>query len=411
MSRKWSFAAAGAAAVLLAACGASDPSKSAGASSAGAAQNDAAQKGAMGGTYVQHDLVSDGAVAADHIDPNLVNAWGIAHLPTSPWWVSDNGTGVATLYDQDGVAQFPGATLVVNVTGAGGGPAANDGVVANTGAGFVVSSGGASGPARFIFASEDGTISGWNPGVPAPVAPATRSTVTEVVVDHSSSDPLGGSVYKGIAIASTEMGDRLLATDFRNGKVDVFDDTFKQLMMPGAFVDPGIPAGFAPFGIQVVNGTVLVTYAKQDAARHDDVAGRHLGFVNAFSPDGKLLRRVVSAGKLNSPWGLAMAPETGFGRASGKLLVGNFGDGHIIAYDLEHANEGEMDVEGEAGGGMYLTSAGGPIVIDGLWGIGFGAGNVASGPVNTLFFAAGPNGEADGLFGRIDYVPPPGQAK
>jgi uncharacterized protein (TIGR03118 family) len=221
-----------------------------------------------------------------------------------------------------------------------------------------------------------------------------------VKVDHSSPDPLGGAVYKGLAIATTAAGDRLYATDFRGGHVDVFDDTFTQLSMPGAFVDPGIPDGFAPFGIQAAGGLILVTYAKQDGAKHDDVAGKHLGFVSAFTTDGTFVRRIASRGKLDSPWGLALAPATGFGRASGKLLVGNFGDGHLIAYSLDGQDD---DGEDEDDGGAYLTGAGGRIRIDGLWGIGFGNG-AAAGPVNTLFFAAGPGGEAHGLFGRIDFV-------
>jgi uncharacterized protein (TIGR03118 family) len=385
MKRSSSLAAAIAAGLLLSACGASGPSASASEASSGAAK-----QGAVGGLYVQHDLVSDVPGAAEHTDANLVNAWGIARLPTSPWWVADNGTGVSTLYDGDGAPR----SLVVSVTGAGGGAAAPTGLVANADAtAFLVSSGGASGPARFIFASEDGTISGWNPNVPT-----AGSTVTIVAVDRSTD----GAIYKGLALA----GDRLYATDFHNRRVDVFDAAFAPVSLPaGAFVDAGIPDTFGPFGIQAVEGMILVTYAMQDPDKEDDVAGKHLGFVSAFTPDGTFVRRVASAGKLNAPWGMAMAPETGFGRASGKLLVGNFGDGHLIAYDLEHENESEG---GEAGGGAYLTGAGGPIVIDGLWGIGFGNGG-AAGHVNELFFAAGPDDESHGLFGRIDFVPGPGQ--
>ncbi len=380
-------------ALLIAGCGSGGSASSA--SALKTAGND--------GIYVQRNLVSDGFVPAEHTDANLVNAWGITHLPTSPWWVSDNGTNVATLYDGDGVAQFGPQPLVVDITGAGGSAGDPTGVAANATASFVVSSGGASGPARFIFASEDGTISGWNPGVPPLVPPAVRSTQTEVVVDNSSSDPLGGAVYKGIAIASTLAGDRLYATNFRGGRVEVFDGSFAPIAAPGAFVDTGIPDGFAPFGVQAVNGMILVTYAKQDATKHDDVAGKHLGFVSAFTNDGAFIRRVASQGKLNSPWGLALAPATGFGRFSGKLLVGNFGDGHIIGYRLD----GSDDVTGgdgeDDGGGAYLTGRGGRITVDGLWGIGFGNG-AAAGPTNALFFAAGPGDEAHGLFGRIDFA-------
>jgi uncharacterized protein (TIGR03118 family) len=375
-----SAAAAAAAFLMLAGCGgsASDP--------ASAASMAAAQKGDdQGGVYVRHDLVSDVEGAADHTDANLVNAWGIAHLPTSPWWVANNETATSTLYDGNGVAQ----PLVVTVTGAGG-PAAPTGMVANPGTAFVVSSGGASGAARFIFASEDGTLSGWNPTVPPPVPPATRSTVTVVMATTP------GANYKGLAIASTASGERLYATDFHGAKVDVFDGSFAPVVAAGAFVDPGLPAGFAPFGIQALSGAIYVTYAKQDAEASDEVAGAHLGYVSAFSTEGAFLGRIASGGKLNAPWGLVLAPESGFGRASGKLLVGNFGDGRIVAYRLDGEDQSEH-------GGAYLTGSGGPIAIDGLWGIGFG-NDAAAGPANTLFFAAGPEDEEHGLFGRIDFV-------
>ncbi len=388
MDPRLSPAALAACALALSACAPDQPARATDARAAALAQ---------GGHYVQRNLVSDGAVPAEHVDPNLVNAWGITHRGTSPWWVSDNGKGVSTLYDGNGVAQFGTPPLVVSVTGAGGNPAAPTGNAGNTGSGFVVASGGAHGPAFFLFASEDGTISGWNPNVPPPVAPATRSTQTVVAVDRSSPDPLGGAVYKGLAIASTPAGDRLYATDFRGGSVDVFDASFAPVSTPGGFVDPALPPGYAPFGIRAVGDTVLVTYALQDAARHDDVGGAHHGFVDAFSTDGVLLRRIASGGKLDSPWGLAIAPATGFGRVGGKLLVGNFGDGHVVAYPLTGDEADDDD------GGAYLTGKGGRITIDGLWGLDFGNG-AAAGPANALFFAAGPNGESNGLFGRIDFV-------
>ena len=367
--------------------------------SASSSARQSAAAGASGGAYVQRNLVSNGAVPAERVDPNLVNAWGITHRGASPWWVSDNGTGVSTLYDGDGVPQFGATPLVVQVTGAGG-AAAPTGVVGNTGGSFVVSSGGASGPAFFLFASEDGTISGWNPNVPPPVPPATRSTQTVVLVDRSSPDPLGGAVYKGLALASTPAGDRLYATDFRGDAVDVFDGNLAPVATAGGFRDPTLPAGYAPFGIRAIGGTVYVTYALQDPARHDDVAGAHHGFVDAFTTDGVLLRRVASRGKLDSPWGLALAPASGFGRFGGMLLVGNFGDGHIVGYPLSAGDEDDGD---DGDGGAYLAGKGGRVTIDGLWGLDFGNG-AAAGPVSTLFFAAGPGDESNGLFGRIDFV-------
>jgi uncharacterized protein (TIGR03118 family) len=211
-------------------------------------------------------------------------------------------------------------------------------------------------------------------------------------VDESADE----AVFKGLAIASTSSGDRVYATDFRNARVEVFDGSFAPVTTSGGFLDPSIPAGYAPFGIRAINGTIYVTYALQDEDKEDDVAGKHHGFVNAFTTDGVLLRRVASEGKLDSPWGLALAPEDGFGRFSGKLLVGNFGDGHIIGYTV-----GADAPPGD--GGAYLTGKGGRITIEGLWGIDFGNG-AAAGPTDALFFAAGPNDEEDGLFGRIDFI-------
>jgi uncharacterized protein (TIGR03118 family) len=335
--------------------------------------------------YKQHNLVSDGAVPADLLDPNLVNAWGLVASATSPWWVSDNGTDVSTLYNGN-----TGAKLGLTVSIPGGAPT---GVVFNGGAGFVVASGAAHGAARFIFASEAGMILGWNPGVPA-----AGSTQAQVAVDNSPS----GAIYKGLAIATTSSGDRLYATDFHNGAVDVFDAQFHPVA--GGFTDPDLPAGYAPFGIRNLGGVIYVTYALQDADQHDDVAGVGHGFVDAFDLDGNLLRRVASRGRLNSPWGLAMAPADSFGKFAGDLLVGNFGDGGINAFDPNTVTgDGELQPQGQ------LHGAGGkPIAIDGLWAIDFGNGAVA-GPKHVLFFTAGPLGEQHGLFGTLTAAPPPGR--
>src|SRR2546423_1292688 len=253
----------------------------------------AATPAAERNAYVQHNLVSDGSVPADHTDANLVNAWGLTSLPGSPWWVADNGTDVSTLYTAEGTPR----PLVVSV------PNAPTGAVSNTGSSFVVGSG----PALFLFATEEGKLLGWNMSV---------GTTAQVVADKSGED----AIFKGLAIA----GDRLYATDFHNGKVDVFDASFGDVNTPGAFADPSIPAGYAPFGIQNVGGDIFVTYAKQDADREDDVAGQGHGFVDAFDASGTLLGRGATHGQLDSPWGLALAPAT-FGRFGGHRLAGSVG--------------------------------------------------------------------------------------
>jgi uncharacterized protein (TIGR03118 family) len=329
-------------------------------------------------SYSVHNLVSDGFLPADHTDPNLVNAWGITASSSSPWWVADNGMDASTLYNGDGVAQFPPTPLVVQV---GDGPT---GTVFNGGSGFVVSDGsGHSGVVRFMFATEGGTIRGWSPAVPPP------PLSTQTFVGPNDADQSGtGAVFKGLAIA----GDQLYATDFHNGRVDVFDSTFKLVTPPGAFTDPKLPSGYGPFGIQNIGGNIFVTYARQDTVAHDEVDGQGLGFVDEYSTAGTLLARVAQHGQLNAPWGLAMAPST-FGEFSGDLLVGNFGDGTINAYAPKNGNF--------VPAGQLRIGHGKPVAIDGLWGIGFGNG-AASGPTNTLYFAAGTDHEAHGLFGRID---------
>jgi len=322
--------------------------------------------------YAQHNLISDGAVSADHVDAALVNAWGLVASATSPWWVADNGTDSSTLYNGN-----TGATIALRVGVAG----APTGVVFNGGASFVVTNGTASGPARFIFATEGGTIVGWSPAVAV-----TRAALA---VDNS----VAGAVYKGLAIATTAAGDRLYATNFHAGTVDVFDATFHAV--PGGFSDAALPPGYAPFGIRNLGGTIYVTYALQDADAHDDVAGVGHGFVDAFDTQGNLLRRVASRGRLNSPWGLAVAPSD-FGEFSGNLLVGNFGDGHINAFDL-----GRFEGTGElVQRGQLHAADGQPLTIDGLWALAFGNG-AAAGPTNALFFTAGPFGEQHGLFGKV----------
>ena len=332
---------------------------------------------AAGNFYQQQNLVSDGSVAAANTDANLINGWGIAFNPFGPVWVSDNGTGKSTLYDGNGKPQ----SLVVEIPPPtnGSGPGTPTGIVFNASNGFVVAQGTNSAPSRFLFATEDGVIAGW--------APTVDMTHAIRAVDNSATT---GAVYKGLALSAGGNGSLLYAADFHNNRIDVFDSGFKPVTLSGTFSDPAIPAGFAPFGLQAIAGNIYVSYARQDAARHDDVAGRGLGFINVFDPNGNLIRRLVSRGRLNSPWGMALAPA-GFGKFAGRLLVGNFGDGNIHAYSFA---TGQF-------AGTLKDSGRRPLQIDGLWGLAFGNG-FANQPVNTLFFAAGPGDEKQGLYGRID---------
>ena len=333
--------------------------------------------------YAQHNLVSDGFIPADHINTDVVNAWGLVSGPTTPWWIVDNGTGKSTLYNV-ATGTFP---LTVTVPRAGGAQGNPTGIVFNGGTGFVVNNGVGTTAARFIFSSEDGTLSAFR-GVPV------------VTVVPNVQAPAHGAIYKGLAIDSASNGHFLYATDFHNGAVDIFDASFHLLTIPGAFTDPDLPAGFAPVGIQNIDGTIYVTYALQDEDKEDDVAGPGNGFVDAYTTSGAFIRRVASAGELNSPWGLAQAPAD-FGRFSGDLLVGNFGDGRIHAFRFEN---GEFEAVG-----LLHSAAGPPIQIDGLWALQFGHGASANGPTNTLFFTAGPDDEKHGLFGTIVNVAPPGR--
>jgi len=305
-------------------------------------------------------------------DANLVNGWGITAGPPTiptPWWVSDNGTSKSTLYRGDGTK----VPLTVSVPG---GPT---GTVFNlAGRGFDVTGTGGTGTSRFLFATEGGQVLGWNP---------TATGIT-AVPGFTTSD---GAIYKGLAIGMDSDGWHLYAADFHNAKVDVLDSNFALDTDTSKFVDPGIPAGFAPFGIQNLNGHIFVTYAKQDAAAHDEIAGGGLGFVSMFGTDGSFEGRVFSHGMLNAPWGLAWAPS-GFGKFSGELLVGNFGNGRINAFA---PTPDGWEPRGPMSGTDHR-----PIFIDGLWGIGFGNGG-GSGPLTTLYFAAGPAGETEGLFGSI----------
>lgn len=327
--------------------------------------------------YRQTNLVSNGAIPAANTDADLQNAWGIAFLPGTPFWIADNGTGLATLYDGTGAKQSRVVHIPAPPSASQGATAAPTGIVANPTSQFQLPN--TTLPSLFIFATEDGTIAGWNPSLSDP-----GSAV--IVVDNSQSDM--GAVYKGLALGSNANGNFLFATNFRSGAVDVFDSNFAPAKVAGTFTDPNLPPGFAPFGIRNVDGDLFVTFALQDEGKHDDVAGQGNGFVDIFDTDGHLIRRFASQGDLNSPWGITRT-SFDFGRFSGNILIGNFGDGRINAFDPSGGFlEQVQDPDGK------------PIVIDGLWSLTFG-GAAKSDP-DTLYFTAGPNAEKDGLFGSIE---------
>ncbi|MGF6735233.1 uncharacterized protein (TIGR03118 family) [Paraburkholderia youngii] len=350
--------------------------------------------------YVVKPLVSNVAGAAPKVDGVLQNAWGIAFSPAgSPFWINDNATGCSTLYDGEGTKV---TTLQVaiplpgNVMPAGAchpvlpksppnpTPAAPTGIIWNPSSAFLVP--GTKIPAIFIFATEDGTISAWAGGL----NPANNAVIA---VDNSSNpSAANGAVYKALVFGVNAQGGFLFATNFRSGRIDVFgpngsDGLFTPATTDGGFVDPNIPAGYAPFGIANIDGDLFVTYAKQNKEKHDDDAGRGRGFVDVFDTDGHLLRRFASRGTLDSPWGITRA-SFAFGRFSGKILIGNFGDGRINVFD----NDGRFvdQLENEFGN---------PLAIDGLWTLTLGGGRNSS--PDTLYFSAGPNKETNGLFGII----------
>ena len=314
------------------------------------------------------NLVTDTATGAAHTDAKLVNAWGLAFNPSAYAWVANNGTDSSTLYDGNGVPQ----SLIVAT------PPSPTGIVFNGSSDFKVSQNGVTAASPFIFSSESGMIAAWSPSV------NRNSAIT--VVDASGAQ----AVYKGLAIAAYNGVNYIYATDFHNGRVDVYDGNFAKATLPGSFQDSSLPAGYAPFGIQAIGDRIYVSYAQRQSGGNDDVKGAGLGAVNVFDTAGNLVMKLVRGGALNAPWGMVMAPAN-FGTYSGKLLVGNFGDGKINAYD---PTTGAMT-------GTLSKADGSTIVIDGLWGIAFGPG-VNSQPTNTLFFTAGPADEAHGLYGRID---------
>jgi uncharacterized protein (TIGR03118 family) len=318
----------------------------------------------------QTNLVADQASAHAVItDPNLVNPWGLSHGPDTPLWVSDNGKDVTTLYTGAvGTTPVSAVPLVVSIPGG-----APTGQVFNDTHGFRVP--GTHKPALFIFAGEHGDLSAWNQSV----SPNTSA----VAVAHARN-----TIYKGLTLVHTRFGPLLLATDFHNGKIDVYDSHFHRLHVHGLFRDRNLPRGYAPFGIATIDDRVVVTYAKQDANAEDDVKGAGHGFVDVYSDTGIFLRRLISGGDLNSPWGLSLAPSS-FRRLAGALLVGNFGDGRIHAYDPRSGREIATLRDGR----------GHPIVIDGLWGLLIG--DPSAGGTDVLWFSAGPQDESHGLLGTL----------
>jgi uncharacterized protein (TIGR03118 family) len=331
--------------------------------------------------YKQTNLVSDIPGMASTTDPNLVNPWGLARSSTSPWWASDNGPGLATLYMGTGsivplVVTVPPSDPTKSQTGT------PTGAVFNGGSGFEIKKGF---PALFIFVTEDGTISGWNPKVDP----------THAVIKSNEKEK---SVFKGATIGTANvpfLGPQsfLYVADFRKGRVQIYDANFHHVpASQEVFDDDALPPGFAPFNVQNIGGNIYVSYALQDSAKHDDVDGAGLGYVDIFSPQGKLLRRLQHGPWFNAPWGLTLA-SSDFGSNSHNLLVGQFGSGQILVFD---------PITGRFKGRL-LDASNAPITIDGLWSLQFG-NDANAGPATTLFFSAGLNHEQDGLFGTITAI-------
>lgn len=326
-----------------------------------------------GTTYSVQALVSDGTVPADHTDPNLKNPWGVAFNPTGFVWLSNNHSGTSTLYDGNGVPQ----ALVVTVPpAAGGGDVGSPtGIVYNPGADFKVTAAGKTGAARFIFSTEDGTISGW--------APSVDGTHAIIAVQKD------GSSFKGLATASTSHGNMLYAADFANGHVVAYDANFQEVATDGGFVDPMLHGRYGPFNVQAIGDRLYVAFAKIDKGGEDEHAGKGQGFIDTFDFDGHLIKRLVKHDGVNAPWGFALAPTT-FGQYGGALLVGNFGDGTIAAYN---PNTGHLR-------GYLHGTDGKKLSIDGLWGMAFGNGAFSQ-DKNKLYFAAGVGSESGGLYGSV----------
>jgi uncharacterized protein (TIGR03118 family) len=333
--------------------------------------------------YFQSNLISDVPGLAQFTDSKLVNPWGLSLGQTGPFWFSDNSTGVSTLNTNDGSALTGMPPLVAAVPGLPGEPGglgSPTGTVFNGGSGFLVSQGGQSGSSVFLFATEEGTIAGWSPGV---------NMIQAVTAVNESQTPGRGPVYTGLTLASNADGTFLYAANFRADAIDVFNQDFQAVQWQGAFEDPSLPAGFVPFNVQAIGADIFVTYTEQNDGRYDHGTGPGNGYIDQYDTSGHLLGRLISQGPLNSPWGIAVAPSN-FGEFQGDLLVGNFGDGRINAFNPQSG----------AFLGSVTDAAGQPMTIPGLWGLSFG-NNGDAGAANALYFTAGVGNEYHGLFGSV----------
>lgn len=335
-----------------------------------------ASASAQAASFQVVNLVTEDQTAhpAQITDAGLVNAWGISYSATGAFWVSSNGAGTSTLYSVNPATQVTSKAALTVTIPPGGGPVTGQVFNSNT-------AGGAFNADNFLFVSEDGTVSGWR---------GALGSTAQVLVAGSAAN-----VYKGSAFASISGNSYLYAANFRTGTIDVIKGSVAAPNLSGSFLDPSLPAGYAPFNVQNLGGTLYVAYALQDAMAHDEIAGAGFGFVDSYNLQGQLLGRVASQGALNAPWGLAIAPSS-FGALAGSLLVGNFGDGRISAYDAAtHAFMGQI-----------TDGSGNPLAIDGLWAIAPGNGG-SGGSTALLYFTAGPDNEAHGLFGVLTPVPEP----
>lgn len=316
-------------------------------------------------SYTQTNLTANQAGVANHTDAQLSNPWGISFIPGDAFWIANNNGGTSTTYDATGTKQGITAGIPVAANNPCN-PGCPTGTIANT---TPTDFGGAT----FVFDTEDGIIASWN---------GTANAVTKV--DNSAA----GAVYKGLALLQNAQGDFLLAANFRSGQIEVYDHNFHAATLNGGnFTDPGLPVGYAPHGVKVLNGLIFVSYAQQDAAKHDPVIGAGLGLVDIFHTDGSFDRRGMTGGTLNAPWGVVLTPAN-FGQFSNDILVGNFGDGKINAYDTTGQFLGQlMDANNAA------------ITNPGLWDLVFGAGG--TGDPNTLYFTAGGANQTSGLFATL----------